>query len=357
MTTPLDERLIDQTTLGESGAGSDDFDNELSQFGKPPESAQGQKTPEQIQAEKDEAAKKAAAENKGGEQTEEEKAAAAAATAAAEAEKKRLEDEKNNAVKPTEVPESIKKHFPDAKTIDEVAVLVDTKFADLKRLEDELKSANESNEEMVKILASDPALTEMMKDIRAGVPSFEAIRKYFELAEGETVPDPQKDPEKFKDYTKRQLERQARMDRQKQKNADADAISKKMEDRAVALSKSFREKTKMDDQTFEKFTGYIKSIIQGDPQNGIPDNFFDSLYNAYAFNDLMKQKEDALKAEYEKKIIEERNRIIENVKLGKPIGDGLPNFQSTKPNQQVLVDEFTDLESAMTSEDRVPIPQ
>lgn len=379
MTTPLDERLIDQSTVDDNSGSGDDFDTELSQLGKEPDKGQEQRTPEQIQQEKDEAEKKAAA-GKGGEQTEEEKKAAAAkageqteevknAAAAAEAEAKRLEDEKKKAESQQQqqavvVPETLKKHFPDAKSIDEVVVLIDTKLADLKRLETELKAANESNEEMVTILSSDPALTEMMKDIRAGVPSFEAIRKYFELAEGENVPDPQKDPDKFKEYTKKQLERQARMERanqqsalQKQENEKRAAIGKKMEERAVSLSKTFREKTKIDDQTFEKFTGFIKSIIQGDPQNGIPDNFFDTLYNAYAFNDLVKQKEDALKAEYEKKIVDERNRVIENIKAGRPVGDGLPNFQSTKPNQQTVVDEFTDLESSMISENRVPIPQ
>lgn len=274
-----------------------------------------------------------------------EKPAEAAAETKEATDKQPSAEEKKEAKKeePKEEPpkadlEPFKELFPDAATIDDVK-------AEVKQIREDLAASEAANNELVELFDKHPEVVKILKDVRAGIPTVEAVMKHLELSA--PPPDPKEDPEGYKAFVKSQVERENRERQEREAAKKAREDEERVRKWGMQKADEFRKARGISDAEMKGFGQFMNRLMNGGEDGYPPTDYFDRLWAAYKYEaDVQQAKEEGRK--------EGRNEIAEKVIKGRQtkVGDRLPTIlpggQQPKPN-----DSLVELEHSIKSQRRI----
>ena len=240
------------------------------------------------------------------------------------------------------VNEELKAIFPDVKDEKELVAAVTEMNAKLGTATKERDDEKAANGEMIALLNAHPALIDLLRQVRDGVPLHDAVRKSLEIGAEETIPDPVEDRKAYADYVERQLALKARLKAEEQARTDGAAKAEAARTKALDMKAKFQTAKKLTDADMEKRLAHYRRLMFGDPVTGeLPDNFLELMERTFAYD---KDIEAAVK----KAEVDTRNTTIDKILHKKDVkGDGMPPLRSGITRQTKTVDELSDLEASL----------
>ena len=240
------------------------------------------------------------------------------------------------------VSEELKTIFPDVKDEKELVAAVTEMHAKLGTATKERDDEKAANGEMVALLNAHPALIDILRQVRDGVPLHDAIRGPLELSADEAIPDPTEDKKAYADYVERQLVLKARLKAEEQARTDGAAKAEVARAKALEMKTKFQAEKKITDADMDKRLAHYRRLMFGDPVTGeLPANFLELMERTFTYD---KDIEAAVK----KAEVATRKDVLDKIAHKRDVkGDGMPPIRSGITRQTKAVDELSDLEASL----------
>lgn len=260
---------------------------------------------------------------------------------------------KNEAATAFVLSDALKAEFPEVKDPTEFVTAVEAK---LEKMREEISDADLISTMVLEIQEKEPAMIDVLKDIRKGIPAYEAVAKHLSVPET-GIPDPQEDPEGYRAFVQKDTERRAnakiaqeKLDSEKAAAAERTTfINTQVTTQREALQRAHN----LTNEQLVDLEVKVNEMLMGDPKTGkLPTDLYERLYKLVNYDEHVKQAAEEKKKAEAKALIDGKAKGIEEAARRKK-GDGLPDARSAGKPASVLTPEVAFLTSMVNSGNRV----